>query len=441
MTIQPCLVFSQVAVNPLSNLNQAGVVAAFKGIVKIDSQKAVGQEAKTGMPIYLGDKISTGEKGNLQILLLDQTVFTIGPSSAMVIDEFVYDPATQSGKVKAKIVEGVFRFVTGKIGHKNPRDMQVDLPNGTIGIRGTIVGGQTGGGNSLVVLFGPGSQNNASARQGSFVLSNNSGGGSQSTEVTRSGFGSTIEGNNPPSPSFEVPQEQLNQLSQSLSPQSDADDSQNSDTDSDGEDSSATESAGQDDAESGEFAVDQQSTGDEVGDLDSLLGKAAQEDSDSEFDFFDGFTTKDQLELAAKSVGGIHHFKAENVDVTNAGGEANFYINIDFGARTIGGPNSKVTGSLTGSTDTFEFPISVVGFGSGPDPATYFFDSVANTDMMGSTCKTGNCEIADISLSILNAGGEIASHAAVAIDIQDASGNTHSKGSDIADRVSGSSPP
>ncbi|MDD5671699.1 MAG: FecR domain-containing protein, partial [Candidatus Omnitrophica bacterium] len=97
-----------------------GVAAAVRGNVELTRTGTVGEVIESGANIFLGDQISTDDKGRLQILLLDETVFTIGPNSAMVIDKFVYDPANHNGEIKAKIVKGTFRFVTGQIAHKKP---------------------------------------------------------------------------------------------------------------------------------------------------------------------------------------------------------------------------------------------------------------------------------------------------------------------------------
>src|SRR5581483_7297571 len=94
----------------------------------------------SGQPLYLNDAVTTDAQGRLQVLLLDETVFTIGPNSSMVLDSFVYDP-NGSSKLSARILKGVFRFVTGKIAKKRPSDMEVKMPVGVIGIRGTIVAG------------------------------------------------------------------------------------------------------------------------------------------------------------------------------------------------------------------------------------------------------------------------------------------------------------
>lgn len=61
----------------------------------------------------------------------------MGPNSDMVMDEFVFDPATNLGKILAEVTKGVFRFVTGKMRPEKPGDMKVKGPFADNGIRGT----------------------------------------------------------------------------------------------------------------------------------------------------------------------------------------------------------------------------------------------------------------------------------------------------------------
>jgi hypothetical protein len=91
----------------------------------------------SGTPVFLNTHIITEGDGHFQVLLLDETVFTLGPNSDMVLDEFVYDPNTNLGKVTASIAKGTFRFVTGKMSHKDPAASKVKLPVMVVGIRGT----------------------------------------------------------------------------------------------------------------------------------------------------------------------------------------------------------------------------------------------------------------------------------------------------------------
>ncbi|MBX2829631.1 MAG: FecR domain-containing protein [Rhodospirillales bacterium] len=120
-------------------VEMAGVSAAVTGEVKMAKATGeVGILVESGMPVYLGDRITTTPNSGMQILLLDETVFTIGPNSDIAINEFVYDPATGDGRIVADMARGVMRFVTGKIPLNNPESMDISLPVGSIGIRGTI---------------------------------------------------------------------------------------------------------------------------------------------------------------------------------------------------------------------------------------------------------------------------------------------------------------
>jgi hypothetical protein len=200
-----CAAFMCVALTmPASGAERVGSAAAVRGIVQlaaISGVREVGKKVASGEPIFLGDRISTGPKGRLQIMLLDETVFTIGPKAAIVIDKFVYDPSTSNGKVAATILKGTFRFVTGKVSKRDPKNMVVKLPVGSIGVRGTIVAGRVEGGVSTILLLGPGPRTNTGERVGRVIVGTRPTGGVANTvEITRPGFATTITGDKPPTP-------------------------------------------------------------------------------------------------------------------------------------------------------------------------------------------------------------------------------------------------
>jgi hypothetical protein len=93
----------------------------------------------SGTPIYFGEHIVTRPGGRLQVMLLDETVFIVGPDSDMVIDEFVYDPETSVRKVTVRLLKGVFRYITGKVVRQKPDNLKIETPVDTVGIRGTDV--------------------------------------------------------------------------------------------------------------------------------------------------------------------------------------------------------------------------------------------------------------------------------------------------------------
>jgi hypothetical protein len=103
-------------------------------VTTIDGRKLTGSEDT--IPLDGGSRVITGPTGHLEIALPDHTVFTIGPNSDVVLDDFVYNSPTSAKKIIWQMTKGVFRWVTGKIKDK-PSDMKVRLPFANVAIRGT----------------------------------------------------------------------------------------------------------------------------------------------------------------------------------------------------------------------------------------------------------------------------------------------------------------
>jgi len=83
-----------------------------------------------------GDRIDTGKKSQLQILLLDRSSFGVGASSRVRIDSFVYDPDAGRSMV-ATMFEGALRFFSGR--QEGDNRAEINTPAGRIGIRGTAL--------------------------------------------------------------------------------------------------------------------------------------------------------------------------------------------------------------------------------------------------------------------------------------------------------------
>ena len=168
---------------------QAGVSAAVRGDVE-RSAVETGSVSKvsSGQEIFLGDGIRSGKGSGMQLMLLDQSVFTVGADSELTIDRFVFDPNANAGQITASLGKGVMRFVSGKVARGDPEDMQIKLPVGTVGIRGTFGAMGYDGQNAFVVLLGPGSQNDANANQGRIDVNL----GGADFQLTQPGFGVTF---------------------------------------------------------------------------------------------------------------------------------------------------------------------------------------------------------------------------------------------------------
>ena len=162
-----------------------GVVAA--GIGNIFNQK--NEQLSTGSKIYFGDTIIVKEKSNAQILLLDETALTIGEKSELTIDDFVYDPKSKVGKIVSNIKIGTVRIVTGEISNQNPDNLEVNIPTGSVGARGTeFVVVTESDQKSTVVLLGPGKKNSLGMVPGILNISD----GINTVNVSTPGFQSVV---------------------------------------------------------------------------------------------------------------------------------------------------------------------------------------------------------------------------------------------------------
>lgn len=182
---------------PAEAADKAGVSAGVRGEV-LRTASAAGQPTnvafKGGDAVFMGDGIESKPDAGMQVMLLDQTTFTIGPDSRLTIDEFVYDPAAGTGKVGASILKGGFRFVSGKVAANKPSDMVVKTPSATIGIRGTAVLGSVGPTETIIALAGPGRNNDTGDKMaGADIFTPNG-----NAELRRPGFAARIVGSLPP---------------------------------------------------------------------------------------------------------------------------------------------------------------------------------------------------------------------------------------------------
>lgn len=121
-----------------------GVNAAIKGDVTIQTAEETAKQAVVKDKVYLGQKINAEKLSSLQILLKDETVFTVGPECEMTIDKYVYDPDKNNNSLTANVSKGMFRFMSGNVSKQGAEAVNITTPVGSMGVRGTIVEGLIG---------------------------------------------------------------------------------------------------------------------------------------------------------------------------------------------------------------------------------------------------------------------------------------------------------
>ena len=178
------LTFANVA--NASNNSFVGVIGAAIGNIKNQKNESL----SNGSKIFFGDTIISKSKSNAQILFLDQTVLTLGEETELTIDEFVYDPNSQDGSFVSTVKIGTVKFITGQISKKNPDNLEVKVPAGTLGARGTeFVVLSESNNESTVVLLGPGPNNTLGMIPGNLILSD----GVNSVDITNPGFEAMVK--------------------------------------------------------------------------------------------------------------------------------------------------------------------------------------------------------------------------------------------------------
>lgn len=86
--------------------------------------------------VHLGETIETAENGGAKFILRDQTAFTVGPGTRLILDKFVYDPERGVGEIALRNTKGAIRFFSGGL---KSDSYELRTPTASVGVRGTIL--------------------------------------------------------------------------------------------------------------------------------------------------------------------------------------------------------------------------------------------------------------------------------------------------------------
>lgn len=140
-------------------LISSAAVAEIGSVVEL-SGTAVIKRGKENISVSKGTLIESNDKvetknGVVNIKFKDNTTVKVTENSALVIDDFVYDPKNAAGgKISLKATAGTVRYVSGNIAHNNPNAVNIKTPTASIAVRGTdFVMSVDETGKSLVMLM------------------------------------------------------------------------------------------------------------------------------------------------------------------------------------------------------------------------------------------------------------------------------------------------
>lgn len=129
------------AADTATDESPVGAVKEVSGHAIVTHTDGSTETAAIGTLIYEGDVVETDAGGAVNIVFADESSFAISDNARMAIDEYVYDPASDSGATNVSMLRGMFMYTSGLIGREDPDDVHINTPMGSIGIRGTIIAG------------------------------------------------------------------------------------------------------------------------------------------------------------------------------------------------------------------------------------------------------------------------------------------------------------
>ncbi len=111
-----------------------GAISELRGTGEVIRDSSL--SAELGLDIFSMDDVQTGN-GRIKIDFVDGSELRITEQSRILIDEFVFDPDPDKGKMAVTFLSGTARFATSKTGRINQENVSIKTPTAQISVRGT----------------------------------------------------------------------------------------------------------------------------------------------------------------------------------------------------------------------------------------------------------------------------------------------------------------
>lgn len=110
-------------------IGTAGAVTPSAKAILASEERALARDVE----VRFGETISTTTKGNAGLIFEDQTRLFVAENSRIEIDAYVFGG---QGRIDLKLLKGVLRLASGRIGGEN---IKINTPVAYLGLRGTVV--------------------------------------------------------------------------------------------------------------------------------------------------------------------------------------------------------------------------------------------------------------------------------------------------------------
>ncbi|HEV2300622.1 MAG TPA: hypothetical protein VGR91_03540 [Stellaceae bacterium] len=113
--------------------------------------------------IVFEEEVAAGRQAKTTIEFRDGSLFSLGPDARARIDSFVFDPQRSTSHKTLAVTRGVFRYLSGFA--SRDQEAKINVPSGTLGIRGSLVIG----------VVAPGAPDFLFVAQGKAIFTNDGG--------------------------------------------------------------------------------------------------------------------------------------------------------------------------------------------------------------------------------------------------------------------------
>jgi|GEM_PF-1639491 len=133
--------------------NIVGTILEVEGQAQITAPGGKPASAIVTMTVSPGDIITTGPASRVYLQLIDNTELTLGENGQLTVDDYNFDVnAPAENRATYSVLRGTFLYVSGLIAKRPDPQVTVNIPVGSIGIRGTkFWGGQMGAAYEIIV--------------------------------------------------------------------------------------------------------------------------------------------------------------------------------------------------------------------------------------------------------------------------------------------------
>lgn len=125
------------AENPVAATQPVGEVTYSRGAGFAQFPGAAPRTLGAGLPLHLGDRLTTSEGASAVLKLNDGTRMTLRPQTEVVLEQFKFQPDATDNNMLLQLLRGGLRALTGLVNKNNDNAARIKTPVATIGIRGT----------------------------------------------------------------------------------------------------------------------------------------------------------------------------------------------------------------------------------------------------------------------------------------------------------------